>query len=47
LLALRRADLEALQESDPALAACVYRNISVHLADRLRKASGARPAPGG
>jgi SulP family sulfate permease len=46
LLALRRSDLEDLQRCDPALAMGLYRNISLHLADRLRKASAARLAAG-
>jgi CRP-like cAMP-binding protein len=33
--------LRRLQQEDPPLAACLYRNIAVHLSQRLRAASRA------
>lgn len=39
--ALRVEALAALQQQDPALAAQVYRNLALHLSERLRSAAGA------
>ena len=39
---LTQAALDELQDQDPLLAACLYRNIASHLSARLRLASALR-----
>lgn len=44
LLLLSQAALDALTAQSPALAAALYRNVALHLSERLRRATALRPS---
>ena len=46
IYALTQAALDALAGSEPAIGARLYRNIALHLSDRLRRATSLQSADG-